>query len=294
MTTPEEIRTRLQGPVASIPTPFDADGEIDRDGVANIIDTAIAGGSGVILLTVGDSQYYFLTDAEIAALTRFTVEHTAGRALLVAATGDWATRQAVPFAEYCRELGADVLMSLPPAQMTSGSGLVDHYRALAAVMPVMIVGAPDLSVVERLTDEPAICCFKEDGTEAYALTLLQKYGRQWKIMTGGGLYRHLFQWPFGAQAFMDWTTSCVPQIGFRYWQALQHRNLAEAARITREIEAPLFELTTTLGVDWQALWRAMLELNGVAKRYLRSPMVTMDEETLEKAHPLLRQFGVCP
>ena len=43
--TPEEIKTLVEGPVNSIPTPFLPSGEIDREGVANIIETGITGGS---------------------------------------------------------------------------------------------------------------------------------------------------------------------------------------------------------------------------------------------------------
>jgi len=38
---PAEIQTRLEGPVASVPTSFAADGTIDWDGVANIIEIAL-------------------------------------------------------------------------------------------------------------------------------------------------------------------------------------------------------------------------------------------------------------
>lgn len=294
MTEVAEIRARLRGPVASIPTPFKADGEIDWDGTANIIDVALNGGSEVILLTVGDSQFFFLTAEEIAALTRFVSARVARRALFMAATGPWATRQAAPFAAYCRELGADVLMSLAPAQMTTGAGLVAHYKTLAAIMPTMLVGCPAFAVLAELQDEPAICCFKEDGTEAYAFEVLQKYGRRWTVMTGGTLARHLAQWPFGAQAYMDWTTSFIPQISRHYWQALQQGNLAEAARITREVEQPLFDLTVTHGVDWQALWRAMLALNGIAQPYLRAPMLALEPVQIERLQPELRRLRMCP
>ena len=39
--TPDEIKTKLEGPVMSIPTSFLADGAIDYDGVANVIETGI-------------------------------------------------------------------------------------------------------------------------------------------------------------------------------------------------------------------------------------------------------------
>ncbi len=184
-------------------------------------------------------------------------------------------------------------MSLPPAQMTTGPGLVAHYRQLAAVMPVMLVGEPEMGVVDQLTREANICCFKEDGSEAYARALLQRHGRRWRVMTGGGLARHLGQWPYGARAFMDWTTSCAPRIGQAYWEALERGDPREAARVTRHVEAPLFALCAE-GLEWQALWRAMLECNGIASRHLRGPMTTLDDAEMERVRPLLREVGVCP
>ena len=76
--SPDEIRNLLKGPVTSIPTPFLSNGDIDWDGVDNIIEIGIGGGSGVILLTAGDSQYFCLSEDEIAQLTQFTIERTAG------------------------------------------------------------------------------------------------------------------------------------------------------------------------------------------------------------------------
>ena len=50
------------------PTPFLPSGEIDREGVANIIETGITGCSQVSLRTYGDSQFDFLSDDEVAQL----------------------------------------------------------------------------------------------------------------------------------------------------------------------------------------------------------------------------------
>lgn len=292
--SPEEIKQRLRGPVTSIPTPFAADESIDWDGVAGIIELALRADFHTILLTAGDSQFQYLKEDEIAGLTRFVIERVAGRALTVAATGEWVTRQSVAFAEYCRDLGADLLMSLPPAQITTGIGLAAHYKRLAAVMPVMLVGYPAHEVLDRLLDEPAICCFKEDGTEAYAVQLLQKYGRRWRIMTGGALWRHLLEWPFGAEAFMDWFTSIAPAVTSQYWRAIQSGDLAEARRITIEIEKPVFDLAarqdTRFGVHM--LWRAMLEIKGVAKRYLRLPHPSASPAQVDEARALMTQLGI--
>ena len=299
--TPDDVRRLLHGRVNSIPTPFLADGEIDWDGVANIIETGIAAGSNVALLTAGDSQYSFLTEKEIARLTRFVIQRVAGRVLTVAATGAWATRQAVQFAGLCRDAGADVLMSLPPQQINDAKGLAGHYRAIAQVVPVMIVGCPPHAMLDRLLDEPGICCFKEDGSEAYAIHTIQKYGAHWKIMTGGSLWRHLSQWPFGCRAFMDWSASFAPHVGESFLEALRVNDPAAAAEVVRAVETPLFSLAG-IGVPsaggpgfpggWQALWRAALELTGIASRYLRPPQVSASDEDLERIRPTLSELGL--
>lgn len=49
------------------------------------------------MLTAGDSHYIALTEQEFAEVTRVTVEHVAGRALVIAADRYLHTRQAVAF-----------------------------------------------------------------------------------------------------------------------------------------------------------------------------------------------------
>ncbi|MCY4111592.1 MAG: dihydrodipicolinate synthase family protein, partial [Chloroflexi bacterium] len=214
--TPDEIKTQLEGPVMSIPTSFLADGPIDYDGVANIIETGIAGGTQVALLTIGDSQFAYMREQEVAEITRFVVERTAGRAMVVAATGLWATTQSVEFAHYARDVGADVLMAAPSGQLGDPVGMAAHYKAVAAVMPVMVVGFPPHEMLHRLVDEPNICCMKEDGTDAYAVQTIEEFDGHWKFMSGGKLGRHMLQWTYGCRSFMDWSTCFAPHVGRRF------------------------------------------------------------------------------
>ncbi|MCY4114775.1 MAG: dihydrodipicolinate synthase family protein [Chloroflexi bacterium] len=299
--TPDEIKTQLEGPVMSIPTSFLADGPIDYDGVANIIETGIAGGTQVALLTIGDSQFAYMREQEVADITRFVVERTAGRAMVVAATGLWATTQSVEFAHFAREVGADVVMAAPSGQLGDPVGMAAHYKAVAAVMPVMVVGFPPHEMLHRLVDEPNICCMKEDGTDAYAVQTIEEFDGHWKFMSGGKLGRHMLQWTYGCRSFMDWSTSFAPQVGNRFWEALQSGDVPDAARVVRDIETPLFDLSGHPKVvrigkafpgGWQSLWRACLELNGIASRHLRLPHTSADEADLERVKPELERLGL--
>jgi 5-dehydro-4-deoxyglucarate dehydratase len=288
---PAEIRAQLIGPVNSIPTPFLAGGAIDREGFRSIIETGIAGGSGISLLTPGDSQFDFLTDEEVAELTRLLVEQVRGRALTVAATRRWWTGQAVEFARFCRDLGVDVLMVLPP-DPSPPRGRIDHYRAVAAVMPVMLVGFPGYDILDGLLDVPNICCFKEDGTLEYAIRTLRRYGERWRIMTGGSLWRHYAEWPYDCRAFMCCYSSFAPSVAQRYWSAVQNGDETRARELLTRVDGPFFDLHGTFPGGIQAVWRGALELNGIASRYLRPPMISASDVDLERLRGELATLGL--
>ena len=79
----DEIYHHLRGPVTSIRTPFNRDGSVDYDGLRAFIDSCIGNGSKTMILTAGDSHYLCLSDAEIAEITKVTVEHASGRAMVI-------------------------------------------------------------------------------------------------------------------------------------------------------------------------------------------------------------------
>ncbi len=290
MAKPQAIRDLLNGPVNSIPTPFFIDGQIDWQGVRNIIEVGISGGSSVSLLTYGDSQYDHLSDDEVTELTRCLVDQVRGRALTVAATRRWPNDKAVDFARLCREVDIDVLMVLPSDHATP-KGKIEHYRAVAEIMPVMLVGWPPYEILDAVVDVPNVCCFKEDGAIDYAPDTMQKYGHIWKFMTGGGLWRNFTQWPWNP-AFFCYFSSFAPHVAERYWGAYQRLDVVEAARIIREIERPFAALASKTDGGFQALWRATLELNQISSRYLRSPMVSATDSEVEQLRDLIDQLGL--
>ena len=288
--SPDDIRAAIDGPINSMPTTFLADGGLDWQGIGRIVDVGIDGGSGVSLLTVGDSQLELLTDDEVEELTRFLVERVAGRALTVAAAKRGPTARTVEFARFCRDVGVDALMVLP-SQFATPAGTVELYIEVAAVMPVMLVGMPDHALLDQIVDEPNICCFKEDGTLDYAVTTQAKYGHRWAFLTGGGLWRNYTQWPW-CRAFFCFFSCFAPHVARAYADAARSADVESAGRIIREVEFPFRDLVELVGGNFHALWRAAIELNGVAARGLRPPMTSATDAQLEALQPRLEALGL--
>ena len=287
-----ELRGRLKGPVNSLYTTFTRDGDLDWLGIRQIIENGIESGSEISLLTFGDSQLDFLTDQEVAELTKVLVEQSRGRALTVAATKRWSTRTALEYAEFCRGLGVDLMMMLPSDHAFSAEGRIGWYKAAAEIIPVMIVGWPAWPILDGVKDEPRICAFKQDGTMNYAIDTLVRYVDQFAFMTGGTYKRHLVERPYGASSYFCWGSGFAPHVARAYREAIDSGNLAECARIVREIEAPFFGMLDTYPEMIQDVMRGALELNGVAQRYLRAPRRSLTDAEIEELRDILQPLGL--
>ncbi len=271
MKSQEEIRQALTCPVASVPTLFLRDGSIDFDGLRNFVDFTITGGAKTILLTYGDSLYSLLSEQEIAEYTRVTVEHTAGRALVVAADGIWATPQEVEFARYVRQVGADVLMVLPPdwAGSCTLETLVEHYAAVAEQIPVMVVTnlfarRPmdfGLQVLERLRDDvQGIVAVKDDVTGVFARKMCLLVHEHWAVIAGGQKQNHLNMAPYGCDGYMSTFIKFKPSIAQAYWSAFQSGDGERVREIIKTYDMPYFDFVMQLTGGFDAGIHGALEV----------------------------------
>lgn len=293
-----EVRERLTGPIASLSTIFNSDGSLDYDGLRNLIDADIAGGSNTALLTAGDSLFTLLTDDEIAVVTRVVVEHIGGRALKVAADGTWWTGKTVEFARYARDVGADVLMVKPPVW---GGGctvdtFIEHYAAVAAVIPVMLVtnvfaGITDigLQVVERLRDEvDNIVAIKDDLRGEFARKMTAMVGDRWAVFSGGGKPSHIELAPYGAVGYMSNFVPLKPSVTAEYWTAAQRGDWHTAGKVAQEYDWPFMDFISGLPGGFDAGVHGTLELYGIAQRWRRPPYHSLSDEEMDG----LRDFFV--
>jgi dihydrodipicolinate synthase/N-acetylneuraminate lyase len=291
MTSHAEVRERLTGPIASLNTTFTRDGSIDYSGLRNLIDADISGGSQTVLLTAGDSLFTLLTDDEIAEVTRVVVEHTGDRALKVAADGTWWTGKTVDFARYARDVGADVLMVKPPVW---GGGctvetFVQHYTAVAAVMPVMLVTnvfagitSTGIQVLERLLDEvDNIVAVKDDLRGDFATRMSATVGDKWAVFSGGGKQSHIELAPYGAVGYMSNFVAFKPRVTKEYWAACQRGDWEAAGDLAQQYDWPYMDFISGLPGGFDSGIHGVLELYGIAQRWRRPPYHSLSDEEME-------------
>ena len=137
-------------PVA--PTPFHDDGTVDIEGKKRVLDCLIDQGADGICILANFSEQFLISDAEREMLARTSIEHVAGRIPIIVTISHFATKIAVERAQFAKDLGADIVMMMPPyhGALLKGNAqqTFEQFKAVGEVgIPIMVQDAP-LSGVE--------------------------------------------------------------------------------------------------------------------------------------------------
>lgn len=163
-------------PVA--PTPFHDDGTVDLAGMKRVLDCMIDQGVDGICILANFSEQFLLSDAERNTLTRLCLEHVGGRVPVIVTCSHFATDIVVARARQAAELGAAMIMLMPPYHGALMRGTPDQTYAQfaaadAAGVPIMVQDAPlsgvDLPVdllVRMAREIEQVTCFKIESAQA--------------------------------------------------------------------------------------------------------------------------------
>ena len=297
------VRHALTGPIASLRTPFLRDGTVDFAGLRRMIDFNIDAGSGAIVLTAGDSHYIALSDDEITRVTQVTVDHVAGRTLVVAADRYYHTRQSAEFARFAADAGADVLMVLPPdwGGSTTPHSLSQHYAAVAQHIPIMLVTGIfiprgvdfGLRCLRQTIDQVGgVVAIKDDFCGEFARKMGLLVHDRWAVWSGGQKQNHMNAHPYGCDGYLSSFLSFPPATAHRYWQAVTTGDLAAAQSVIRDIDMPFFDYILGTEGGFDAAVHGILELTGIAGRWRPPPYHSLNDAQMEELGCFLRGLGV--
>ena len=132
-------------PVA--PTPFNDDGTLDLDGMKRVLDCLIDQGADGICILANFSEQFLISDAEREQLARLCVKHIAGRVPVIVTISHYATKIAVERAQFAKDLGADIVMMMPPYHgallKATPEQSFEQFAAVGEVgIPIMVQDAP--------------------------------------------------------------------------------------------------------------------------------------------------------
>ncbi|MGN9809312.1 dihydrodipicolinate synthase family protein [Micromonospora sp. BQ11] len=137
--------TDVRGLIPVLATPFRADGELDLDSLARLVDFQVSAGVDGVAVFGFASEGFALTARERAEILRVVTARVGPRVPVVAGVGATGTREAVEQAAAAAEAGASVAMLIPPHMVKPNPAqIVDFYGTVAGDggLPVMVQDAP--------------------------------------------------------------------------------------------------------------------------------------------------------
>lgn len=143
--------TRFRGSLTALVTPMSADGQIDYDVAAKLIERQINGGTTGLIPAGTTGESPTLTHQEHGRVIEHCVEVSAGRVPVMAGAGSNSTVEAVGMAKHAHTVGADALLVVVPYyNKPTQEGLYRHFMTIADAtpLPIWLYCIPGRSVVD--------------------------------------------------------------------------------------------------------------------------------------------------
>lgn len=134
-----------RGYIMPMPTPFNADGSVDEQGMRTNISYLIREGIHAIMITGSFGEFPLLTEPERIRLYEVAAEEAAGRCGVIAGTGHARTDIVIQLDDAAARAGADGVMMTPPNYLRpSEDDLRLHFSRIiaASTVPVTVYNNP--------------------------------------------------------------------------------------------------------------------------------------------------------
>jgi len=162
---------KLSGVFTALITPFDAEGNINEEGLQSLIRRQIESGVDGIVPLGSTGEAPTLSSDEQETIIKIAREETPHSTPLMIGTGSYSTAQAIEYTQRAKDLGADMaLMICPYYNRPTQEGLFRHFQAVAEAVniPIVVYNQPgrtgvnlQTETLKRLIDIPTIIGIKE-------------------------------------------------------------------------------------------------------------------------------------
>ena len=169
----------LQGSFVALVTPMRADGSLDDESLASLVDWHIQSGTNGIVAVGTTGESATVSVMEHLKIIEQTIEFVDGRIPVIAGTGANSTQEALELTQTAASLGADfALIVTPYYNKPNQEGLYQHYMKIAdsVEIPQILYNVPSRTAcdlrpetVSRLSYHPNIVGIKEAVDDAVRL-----------------------------------------------------------------------------------------------------------------------------
>lgn len=289
----------FHGSMVALVTPMAADGAIDEESLANLIEFHIENGTDAIVAVGTTGESATLDEQEHCHLIRRVVTFCGGRIPVIAGTGANSTREAIDLTRCAMDAGVDAcLLVTPYYNKPTQEGLYQHFKAVAeaVAIPQILYNVPgrtacDLlpETVERLASVSNIIGVKEaSGSLERVREVLDRCADRLDLYSGDDATAK-DAILLGAKGDISVTANVAPKAMHQMCIAALEGRREEADELDRRLAAlhrDLFVESSPIPVKW-----ALQEM-GLIPSGIRLPLTPLDARYHETVRQALKSAEV--
>lgn len=145
----------IQGSIVALVTPMFADGRVDDERLANLVEFHVENGTDAIVAMGTTGESATLDETEHCQVVKQIVSYVKGRIPIIAGTGSNSTTEAIHLTQCAADAGADAcLLVTPYYNKPTQEGLYQHFKAIAEAVkiPQILYNVPGRTAVDMLPE----------------------------------------------------------------------------------------------------------------------------------------------
>lgn len=286
------------GTGVAIITPFREDKSIDFKSFDRLIDYQIDEGIDYIVVLGTTGENVTLSKEEKKAVISFVIEKVNRRVPVVVGIGGNNTNEILHCIKDTDFNGIDAILSVSPYyNKPSQYGLYEHYKAIACASPVPVIlynvpGRTSSNIlpetVIKISNEfNNIIAIKEaSGDLIQIMNIINNKRKEFLVISGDDA----FAFPIvciGGSGVISVIANAFPKL---MSTMIKHALQGEYEK-AREIHYKLFDIIRAIFAEGSpAGIKAVLEILGISKNYLRLPLTPVSKEHYSKLETLVKKL----
>ena len=283
-------------------TPFKEDLTFDEANYRQSIAFNIDNGAVGLFAPGGTGEFFSVTLAECARITRTAVEVAKGKVPIIAGVG-YGTMMAVEFAKAAEAAGAQGVLVLPPYLLNvEQAGLEAHIDAICRAVGIgVIVYNRDNSIystdtVARLADRHAnLVGFKDGHGDVEQLVRVRQTMGDRLVLIGGMPTAEVFAVPYFAAGFTTYSSAVynfMPKIAQRFYAAVKSGDTKTTDEILQKFFMPYIALRNRKRGYAVSIVKAGMRITGRSAGGVRPPLTDLTDSELGELEAILSNaFG---
>ena len=290
----------FKGAGVAIVTPMKANGEVNYEKFAALIEFQIENGTDAIIVCGTTGEASTLSHEEHLEVIKYCTEKVAGRVPVIAGTGSNSTETAVYLSTEAEKYGVDGLLLVSPYyNKATQNGLYTHFKTVADAvkLPIILYNVPSRTgcnilpdtIVRLVTEVENIVGVKEaSGNISQIARLAAKVGGKVDIYSGNDdqIVPILSLGGIGV-------ISVLSNVAPRQTHDICEKYFAGDVKGSMELQLKAMDLCDALFCEVNPIpVKKALNLMGMEAGGLRLPLTEMEEANAKKLEKAMKDFGI--